>query len=52
MTREVNMSFVDNIRYVRQLSVVDEFGGLGDPGKVSFICVVFRATDNDGGISG
>lgn len=42
------MSFVDNIRYVRQLSVVDEFGGLGEPGKVSFFCVAFRATDNDG----
>lgn len=42
------MSFVDNIKYIRQLSVVDEFGGLGEPGKISRFFVVFRATDNDG----
>lgn len=42
------MSFVDNIKYVRQLSVVDEFGGLGEAGKVSRFYVAFRATDNEG----
>lgn len=42
------MSFVDSIKYIRQLSVVDEFGGLGDAGKISCFYVVFRATDSDG----
>lgn len=42
------MSFVDNIKYVRQLSVVDEFGGLGEPDKISRFYVAFRATDNEG----
>ncbi|WP_337013689.1 hypothetical protein [Pantoea sp. AS142] len=42
------MSFVDNVKYVRQLSVVDEFGGLGEAAKVSRFYVTFRATDDDG----
>jgi hypothetical protein len=48
LTGEMNMSFVDSIKYIRQLSVVDEFGGLGDASKISRFYVVFRATDSDG----
>lgn len=42
------MSFVDTVKYVRQLSVVDEFGGRGDADNISKFYIVFRATDDSG----
>lgn len=42
------MSFVDTVKYVHQLSVVDEFGGRGDAGTISKFYIVFRATDDYG----
>lgn len=42
------MSFVDTVKYVRQLSIVDEFGGRGDANNIRQFYIVFRATDDDG----
>lgn len=42
------MSFVDTVKYVRQLTVVDEFGGRGDADNISKFYIVFRATDDSG----
>lgn len=42
------MSFVDTVKYVRQLSIVDEFGGRGDANSISKFYIVFRATDDSG----
>lgn len=42
------MSFVDTVKYVRQLSIVDEFGGRGDADDISKFYIVFRATDDSG----
>lgn len=42
------MSFIDTVKYVRQLSVVDEFGGRGDADNISKFYIVFRATDDSG----
>jgi hypothetical protein len=42
------MSFVDTVKYVRQLQVVDEFGGRGDVNNISQFYIIFRATDDSG----
>jgi len=42
------MSFVDTVKYVNQLTVVDEFGGRGLAEKISKFYIVFRATDYSG----
>lgn len=42
------MSFVDTVKYVNQLAVVDEFGGRGLAAKIRRFCIVFRATDENG----
>lgn len=42
------MSFVEKIKYIRTLSVVDEFGGKGDAGKIRKFYIVFRIADLNG----
>lgn len=42
------MSFVDTVKYVNQLAVVDEFGGRGLAEKIRRFYIVFRATDECG----
>lgn len=42
------MSFIDIVKNVRQLSVIDEFGGRGSAGKIKKFYIVFRVTDESG----
>lgn len=42
------MSFIHNVKYVRQLSVIDEFGGRGHPARIKKFYIIFRVTDGDG----
>ncbi|CCP04525.1 hypothetical protein BN439_3502 [Erwinia amylovora Ea644] len=42
------MSFIETVKYVRQLSVIDEFGGRGNAGEISEFYIIFRATDGNG----
>ncbi|MGV2814526.1 hypothetical protein [Enterobacter cancerogenus] len=42
------MSFIDTVKYVRQLSVVDEFGGRGDASNISKFYIVFGIMDDNG----
>jgi hypothetical protein len=42
------MSFIDKVKYINQLAVVDEFGGRGHVDKITRFCIVFRVTDKSG----
>ena len=42
------MSFIDAIRYIEQLSVIDEFGGRGRASKISKFYVILKVTDGEG----
>lgn len=42
------MSFIDKVKYINQLAVVDEFGGRGHADKITRFCIVFRVTDENG----
>jgi hypothetical protein len=42
------MSFIDKIKYINQLAVVDEFGGRGHADKITRFCIIFRVTDGSG----
>lgn len=42
------MSFVDKVKYISQLAVVDEFGGRGHADKITRFCIIFRVTDGSG----
>lgn len=43
-----NMSFIDSIKYIDRLSVVDEFGGRGDKNDISKIYISLKVTDENG----
>ncbi|ADP10404.1 hypothetical protein EJP617_07230 [Erwinia sp. Ejp617] len=42
------MRFIETVKHVRQLSVIDEFGGRGNAGKIKEFYIIFRATDGNG----
>lgn len=42
------MSFFDTVKYVHQLSIVDEFGGRGGANNISKFYIVFRVMDDNG----
>jgi len=42
------MSFIDKVKYINQLAVVDEFGGRGHADKITRFYIVFRVTDENG----
>ncbi|WP_277973503.1 hypothetical protein [Pantoea agglomerans] len=42
------MSFVDKVKYINQLAVVDEFGGRGHADKITRFYIVLRVTDGNG----
>ncbi|WP_277972987.1 hypothetical protein [Pantoea agglomerans] len=42
------MSFVDKVKYISQLAVVDEFGGRGHADKITRFYIVLRVTDGSG----
>lgn len=42
------MSFIDKVKYINQLTVVDEFGGRGLADKISRFYIAFRVTDENG----
>jgi len=42
------MSFLDKIKYINMLSVVDEFGGRGHSDKITRFNIAFRVTDENG----
>lgn len=42
------MSFLDKVKYINQLAVVDEFGGRGHADKITRFYIVFRVTDGSG----
>ncbi|CAO98071.1 hypothetical protein [Erwinia tasmaniensis] len=43
-----DMSFIETVKYVRQLSVIDEFGGRGSAEKIKKFYIIFRAVDQNG----
>lgn len=42
------MSFIEKVKYISQLAVVDEFGGRGHADKINRFYIVFRVTDESG----
>lgn len=42
------MSFVDSIKHIEQLSIIDEFGGRGNAGKINTFHIILRVTDENG----
>jgi hypothetical protein len=42
------MSFIDSIKYIERLSVVDEFGGRGGKDKISKIYICLKVTNENG----
>jgi hypothetical protein len=39
------MRFIDKVKYINQLAVVDEFSGRGHADKITHFCIVLRVTD-------
>lgn len=42
------MSFIDKVKFINQLVVVDEFGGRGHADKITRFYIVLRVTDKAG----
>lgn len=42
------MSFIETVKYVRQLIVIDEFGGRGHSEKIKKFYIIFRVADKNG----
>lgn len=42
------MSFIDSIKYIEQLNVVDEFFGRGDVSKINNFYITLKVTDETG----
>ncbi|QIU88414.1 hypothetical protein [Yokenella regensburgei] len=42
------MSFIDSIKYIQQLNVIDEFGGRGRSNKISKFYIILKVTDESG----
>ena len=41
------MSFLDKVKYINMLSVVDEFGGRGNADKITRFYIAFRTSDEN-----
>jgi len=41
------MSFLNKVRYINMLSMVDEFGGRGNADKITRFYIAFRASDEN-----
>lgn len=41
------MSFLDKVKYINMLSVVDEFGGRGNADKITRFYIAFRVSDEN-----
>jgi hypothetical protein len=42
------MSFIDSVKHIEQLAVIDEFGGRGSPDKIRRFYIILRVMDDNG----
>jgi len=42
------MSFIDSVKHIERFAVIDEFGGRGNPEKISHFYIVLRILDDNG----
>ena len=48
MYKGEKMSFIDSIKFIEQLNVVDEFFGRGDVSKINYFYITLKVTDETG----
>lgn len=42
------MSFIDSVKHIEQLAVIDQFGGRGSPDKIRRFYIILRVMDDNG----